>query len=96
MEEEIRLCEVCQENALNKLQTRFCSKACRTKFCTAQQIIKRKQMTKEKREKPTFPVWTCDNGHRNQLDFCPIKNKKRFDEFNCTICQREYTKEPGK
>ena len=83
MEDEIRLCEVCHENALSKAQSRFCSKVCYRKYSTEKQILKRKLLTREKREKQTFPVWYCDNVHENKLDFDPIKEKIRFRHYKC-------------
>jgi hypothetical protein len=38
---------------------------------------------KKRKEEPTYPIWTCPNGHPNQLDFDPTRKKLEFNNYKC-------------
>ena len=83
--EDICLCIVCQVNEVPKGSKKFCSRECYLKNQTHVALLRRRATPKEPE---VFPFWTCDLGHRYQLDFDPIKDKDRWKAHSCAVCSK--------
>lgn len=83
MSNDVGLCIVCKKNPIPSGYKKFCSRECYFKNQTKVARIKRQSMPKEVE---VFPIWICPNGHKHQLDFSPIKDKKKWDNHVCPDC----------
>jgi len=83
MEEELRLCLECKDKALEPEESKFCM-ACKKKIEKKYQKRYRHKISNERKQKEEkFPIWTCDNGHVNQLTFNPIQHKRLWAHYEC-------------
>jgi len=85
MTNNVGLCIVCK-NKIPPGNKKYCSEKCYFKNQVDVARIRRQSMPKEVE---TFPMWTCDNGHKQQLDFNPVRDKKKWDEYKCPDCITE-------
>jgi len=80
-------CLFCQKSfTQNTKNHTFCNIGCRLKYKSAKNKGKYTKRNKKKYDELNShtPQWSCPSCHKvKQLDFLPIKDKKKFEELEC-------------